>query len=269
MTDMNGFTVACLLFGDHHELAKRCLWSIQDAWDPELCRSLRVGLNAVCPRTREVVREILDRLPPETEVLVYDSPVNRFKYPMMRKMLHDPVNPVMSQFVMWFDDDSCIVEGARRTGWWDKVHIQMQASDMIGALYKYPVQSRQAVMIMRQSWYANRPVGPMFMFATGGWWTCRTRILQKWDYPFRELTHNGGDTVLGELMRQQKYRLDNFREGVWINADNEGRESKAARRGRSTPRLWAPNWKPDDDAHRFDITPYDPRQKNGYSCSLV
>jgi hypothetical protein len=96
---------------------------------------------------------------------------------------------------MHFDDDSYLDQNVT-PAWWSSVHQKMQTSDMIGAIYRM-----------------------------------RLRIIQQYDYPFPEIIQCGGDTAMGELIRQQNLRLNSFRDGVRINADEDGRESKAPRRG--------------------------------------
>jgi len=259
--EMNGFTVFVLLYGDHLELARRSLGSIAYNCDPALCRSIRVGMNAVSDRSRAAALELLTTIVPAgVETLVYDAgPHNRLKYPMMRKMFNDPKHRVVTPHTMWFDDDSCIDPDTDYT-WWRRVYDRMQQADMIGKLYTFPVAPRQRQAIEAQPWYTGKLVPGKFTFATGGWWACRTKHLQRWDYPFRQLTHNGGDTVLGELMRQQGLSLRNFSEGVWINADEHGNASKAPRRGESRKPLWY-NYPADEDTaayHAFKIEAVDP-----------
>lgn len=263
MDEMNGFTVFCLLYGNHPQLAARCVGSIAYKIDPTLCRSIRVGLNAVSPATRTIVRELLSEIVPlEVEVLVYDAGEhNRLKYPLMRKMFYDRKHPIVTPFTMWFDDDSCLAPETPAS-WWGKVHVEMQQADMLGKLYNYPLTPPQRAAIEQQPWYAGKQVPSKFLFATGGWWCARTKLVQRWDYPFPQLTHNGGDTLLGELMRQQGYNLRNYSAGVWINADADGQASKAVRRGESKKPLWY-NWPHDDSDrshHQFAIDPYDPRK---------
>jgi hypothetical protein len=235
--EVNGFTACVLCFGNHVDLAHRCLGSICNAANPALLRSLRIGLNQACSETRALVREVASVLSPTTEVLVYDcGDHNRYKYPVMRKMFHDPRKPIITPFTMWFDDDSYLDDVDAR--WWSKIHQVMQTTDMLGALYQIRLKGNQGKAIVRQPWYNGKPLMPKFRFATGGWWTIRTRILQQFDYPFKDIVHNGGDTVLGELIRQQDLRLASFREGVRINADMDGRESNAPRRGLSLSPVW-------------------------------
>jgi hypothetical protein len=70
-------------------------------------------------------------------------------------------------------------------------------------------------------------------FATGGFWVIKTELLYRYNYPWPELDHNGGDSLLGELCLQQDLRLQQFKEGVKINASRDGKESAAKRRGTS------------------------------------
>jgi hypothetical protein len=227
-----------------------------------------VGLNAASAATRGVVCGLLKELPAQIAVMVYDAgSTNRFKYPMMRKMFHDPQNPVTTQFAVWLDDDSCLaystLESARQ--WWQTLHIVLQQADVVGAIYRKSLEGRQADYIRSCPWYARQQIGPQHkvVFATGGFLGLRTRILQKYDYPFLDLVHNGGDVMLGELCRQQNLRLRPFREDVWVNADDTGRESKAVRRGASLKPLgfdYDPQRVYDHAAHAFTLAVYDPRR---------
>ena len=260
----NGFTVAALFFGDYPQLARRCLGSIVDSMDPNLVHSIRVGLNAVSQATREVVHTYLEGVPASTQVLVYDTgTVNRFKYPLMRKILRQPA--VTTQFFAWFDDDSCLAykTAAEGRAWWSVAHVVMQQADQIGSIYYKGLEGQQAKLVYRQPWYNGKPLPPgyLYTFATGGFWMIRTRILQQWDWPPLALIHNGGDTLLGELMRQQNYRLRPFKQGVWVNADAQGRESKAPRRGISQPPFGAVDVPADPTVHDFSLLPFDPRER--------
>jgi hypothetical protein len=252
--EVNSFTVCVLLFGDHVELAHRCLNSICQAYDPRYLKSLRIGMNQVCSETRDMV-QLLPEVLPDTQILLYDAgDNNRLKYPMMRKMLHDPAYPVITPYVMWFDDDSYLEDGLG-SAWWQQLTELMRTSDMLGSLYRFPLSPAQAQAIVKQPWYNGKPPMSRFLFATGGWWVIRTRIIQQFDYPFMDIVHNGGDTTLGELLRQQEKRLLQFRTGVRVNADEEGRESKAVRRGHHRPPVWSDWPNPvDHSCHDFEIT---------------
>jgi hypothetical protein len=57
MSQTSGFTVCVLLYGDHCELAMRCLTSLVANCDPDLVHSLRVGMNTVGNLTRQCVND--------------------------------------------------------------------------------------------------------------------------------------------------------------------------------------------------------------------
>lgn len=219
---MSKFTICVLLYGDHPELAARCLQSIVQL--PTEQYSLRIGMNACSPRTYAAISQLA--LPLTT--VVYTSETNRHKYPMMRAMIHGQY-PVTTDYLMWFDDDSYLDED---TQWLTKVDAAMQVSDMIGSIYSIGWLGQQREFVKAQSWYNGRDTAARAIrFATGGWWTIRTELLYKFNYPWTDLDHRGGDAMLGELCYQQGLRLNKFNQGIHINADARGRESKAARRG--------------------------------------
>lgn len=225
------FTICVLLYGDHYLLARRCLDSIIERL-PRNRYELRIGMNAVVPATASYVRELAQHgLVQATDV--YESTENILKYPMMRRMLHDPDNRVTSKYLIWFDDDSYLDWPVRTEfDWFGKIENLLQDNDLLGAIYSIKFGGGQREWVQAQPWYTGKsPVGRQLTFATGGWWATHPEHLYRLDYPWPELTHNGGDTMLSECFLQQGLRVTNFREGVRINADEIGRESKAERRG--------------------------------------
>lgn len=223
------FTICVLLYGDFPELAARCLSSLTDTIGPEEL-NIRVGLNKVTDSVRQWV---CDWLPPER---VFISNDDTRKYPMMRRLFYGE-NPVTTPYTMWFDDDSYLDYKLpeSRLPWLQLVEQAMVASDIIGSIYKMGFSGNQQEFIKQQSWYDGKDPfeRKSFRFATGGWWTGRTEVLRRFDYPWPGLGHNGGDVMLGELCLQQELRLRHFNQGVRINADAAGKESASKRRGRN------------------------------------
>jgi len=223
------FTICVLLYGDHTELADKCLRSIAETIRVEDFQ-LRVGLNAVSDRTRNWVKSWIH---PDC---IWESEENIHKYPMMRAMIHE-ARPVTTEYLMWFDDDSYLEghkleEDASTSPWLLHVDSMMSTADMLGSIYVKGWEGNQAEFVKAQPWYAGKePAGRRLKFATGGWWTIRTELLYKYDYPWPDLDHCGGDTMLGELCHQQDLRLRHFSTGVKINAGHSGVESEAPRRG--------------------------------------
>lgn len=225
------FTILVLLYGDHLNLADRCLRSIAETIRAGDLANLRVGMNAVCNETRDWVRAWVP------DECIWEFSDNRHKYPAMREMIHGRQR-ITTPYTMWFDDDSFLVDhklGQIHPGdyWLASVEAAMVNSDMLGAIYGIDWQGKQRDWVQDQPWYKGKsPDGrPKIRFATGGWWTIRTDLLYGWNYPWPELDHRGGDVMMGEMCFQQGFRLNRFSDGVRVNADVNGVQSKAPRRG--------------------------------------
>jgi hypothetical protein len=189
---------------------------------------LRIAMNAPSDRIRKWVGNWADM------AYVYDSHQNILKYPMMRKMFYDDP-PITTPYVMWFDDDSYLngfeIDKHKNALWLPRVEAAMQTYDLIGAPFVCPWQGNQRDWVAQQPWYTNRPLRDKTHFCVGGWWCANMELLRAVNYPWPELTHNGGDTMLGECAYQQNWRVGNFRDGVVINANLQGKEAAAPRRG--------------------------------------
>ncbi len=218
---MSKFTVCVLLYGDHLALASRCLEPLFKAAGLGLI-NLRIGLNEVCNATLQFVKDNTPK-----SCILFEANPQIYKYPMMRRMLYDC--PVDTEYFMWFDDDSFIKEDVG--SWFCDVEKIMQSCDMLGSVYTIGYSQEQAAWAKTQPWYTGKPINPRPKFATGGWWCVRTDLLKKHDWPIPQLKHSGGDVALGVLVEQQSYRLKHFNKGVAINANDEGKESSATRRG--------------------------------------
>jgi hypothetical protein len=189
----------------------------------------RFGLNAVGDVTRDLVRQaVRDDFP---GALVVDCPENIYKYPIMRRLLYD--RPILAPYTMWFDDDSCIAPETATDAWLLRVERQMQAYCMVGSVHKTRYVGNQIAWIQAQPWYNQLAPQAYVQFAAGGWWTIRTDILTKFDWPPAILKHRGGDVILGELLRQHNLPLGHFRDNLWINANEFGVESQSTRRGQA------------------------------------
>lgn len=252
MSNTKLITVCVLFYGDHFDLASRCLNSIGAALPVGHAHvdHFRLGLNAVSIETREFVDHWARCQHGQYGIpsIIYEMETNQYKYPVMRKMFHkDEDRFPLSEYTMWFDDDSYFEAcgPAESEEWWWKILSLMSKFDMIGQNYwVMPVQGKQWEWIKTQPWY-NPDVGtpklfrgkPVFRFVQGAWWVIRSSLLIKLDWPIKELRHNGGDSLLGEVLRHQRCVTGKFYKGVRINADSQGRHSKALRRGHSENRV--------------------------------
>lgn len=256
-------SVNVLLFGDYTALAKRCLGSIAESIDPGVVSDIRIGVNCIGEATQRYVLDFAARCPVRCLLYEPEGGQNRLKYPLMRRMLYDAERPITASHVMWFDDDSFLT-GWSLAGttqkWWKLVSLEAERTALLGSVYTMtsPHPPAVAEAIAAQPWYTGLTMTPAYKprFCTGGWWVARYELLKTWNYPFPELKHNGGDTILGELCRQQGERMQHFSLGVKINADEKGRESKAKRRGMQTARLWTdyvPGKVPDLRHQQFNL----------------
>lgn len=245
------FTICVLLYGDHAGLARRCLASICTNCPGLTAKSLRIGMNAVGSETEEYVNSLVAAGVVSEENL-WRSPTNLHKYPLMRRMFYGDSQhaPIHTKYVMWFDDDSFIkppppnasahflqsVEAAMRPQ-------ERTAPHMLGSIYQIRLYGQQEDWIKAQWWYTGKPVVDPVRFATGGWWTALMATMWQLNYPWPSLDHRGGDVMLGACMHQQGFLVSNYRGRVAINADDNGAESKAKRRGFDSQPIGA-DWQP-------------------------
>jgi hypothetical protein len=233
------FTIFVLLYGNYPDLAARCLNSIVRACYALVPHGIRIGCNAISPATESYIKAMVKGGWLQ-EKNIYRSPQNLHKYPVMRQMFYDAQNPISTPFTMWFDDDSFIKTemATAAPDFLTRVHKVMttaapgRALPMIcGSPYTLQLEGHQRQWVSQQFWYRGEPITTHIPFITGGWWTADTARLHAINYPFPELDHRGGDVMLGVCCQQQGWRIVKFRDGLAINADAEGRESRSPRRG--------------------------------------
>jgi hypothetical protein len=159
----------------------------------------------------------------------------------MRRMFHDGGDP-LAELVMWFDDDTYLDEKANLLAWWQDIEQLMNLHHMIGQHWFLAMQGQQWDWIKTQPWYNPEAGLPTmlkgrrrFQFCQGAWWVIRREAIRDLNWPPPELKHNGGDSLLGEAVRQQGWSMGRYSRWLHINADARGRDSQAVRRGFSEP----------------------------------
>lgn len=200
-----------LMYGNFEYLASGVARSLR-RWGPTHPVDIRLGFNSVSECSKNIVLEALDAYQVENPSVVgyvWDCPTNCGKYPLMRRMFcldGEDDCPALQEYVSWFDDDSLITEaGSHRVS---KIADQLKADGnavQAGCVHFIRQRGYQYEWIRRQPWYTGKEVnqGTRFRFATGGFWVANSSFLIEHGYPFREIHHNGGDSMLGELIRQQ------------------------------------------------------------------
>jgi hypothetical protein len=240
---VSDLSICVLLYGDHRDLATRCLGSITLSDVSEIqskVQDIRVGLNDLSRENEAYVNLWAAKASKACRfpIITYKRKGSKkpVKYPMMRRMFYDPKRP-MGRYLMWFDDDSYVVP--RRDDphlWWLETIEQLEAgTDVIGQWWDMPIQGSQWDWIRLQPWRdMSLPRPSKFSFPQGGWWSARTQFILLNNYPFRQLSHTGGDVMLGELCRHTKARTTDVTadyDSVRINADESGDHSTSPRRG--------------------------------------
>lgn len=204
-------TLLGLLYGDYPELAERFLRSIPAT---SHIKEIRIGLNEVSERTYGVFRDWFNTFD-ASPILYWQTAKNTGKYRVMRKMLYGS-NAVRTPHVMWFDDDSYF--GSVDETWWEDAAYALTLPDVVqvGRTHRIRQRGEQHKYIQSQPWYTGLPVSAdtRFHFITGGWWIADYKFLKAVDYPSTDLYHNGGDSLLGEIARQQGKVLYNWPGGA-------------------------------------------------------
>jgi hypothetical protein len=213
------FSVCVVTYGDYPDLISRVLASLKQHFHGHI-KDIRIGLNAVSEDSFDCVMRWSGSLR-HCPVYVYQEVDNENvgKYPLMRRMFsEEPAVFDTSEFIMWLDDDSYF-DGVT-DNWWNEVYRSLRINMVVGLRHYISARGNQAVGIAEQPWYTGKeiPKRHRFEFATGAWWAARSSFIKMWDYPFPEVYHNGGDSILGELCRQQDASIGDFKEGAQCHA---------------------------------------------------
>jgi len=210
-------TIGVLCYGNHECLAERVLTSIHRNTRRQDFR-LRLGLNAVGPTTRALIRRLLPKF--DVDLLVR-SKVNLYKEPMLRRLLHE--RPIRTEWFIWFDDDSFIF----REDWLQMLQCESALNpqiDMWGKKCFVRCGEKHREFVRAAKWSRgleldedDRPNRWRISFALGGFWAIRTRWLYLLDWPDPRLIQYGADYMLGEALRQNGARIGNAFSGVAID----------------------------------------------------
>lgn len=233
-------TVCVVAFGDHSELAIRCLDSVYKNLHPGLFR-LRLGMNEPTDKARD---RILAYLQEKNNVdRVYAATPQIYKYPMMRRMFHDAENPITTDWVLWLDDDSHIVDPNFIVSLGSKVDETYLRQDekaprgnhCFGKVYYFHFRGKQIAATRKDgkkgwveeaSWYTGRPYlvdttkrppMPKSDFCTGGYWLASMEAIRACDWPDPRLKHRGGDIMFGAAVHQQGFGVVQMYDGVRIS----------------------------------------------------
>jgi len=234
MQGQTGLTarIYALLYGNDFKLHDRLLQSLV-RFVPQDKANIVLWCNTVGTRTKDAIRRYVRTGVP---IQFFFSDENVPKHKVMRKLFHEDAPPD-TPWIIWLDDDSYI----SLPDWWDKTleFIESKKSENICYLgqqwYVHHLRG-QWDFISKATWFKGRQPEmcptrkrtvkkPGITFAQGAYWWLRTDVMKQIDWPDPRLSHNGGDTLLGEAVRQQGLPFHKFHYGMAVN--------KAKRRGLS------------------------------------
>lgn len=171
------------------------------------------------------------------DVEVWESSVNTPKYKAMRLMFEGFKNKrYEEEWAIWFDDDSYIQEHDWLVRSMQYVEAkQVENPRYMGQRWSVNWNPGQQEFIKASSWY--RGLTPELIkgrpgvgFCQGAYWWLHSDLIRQLDWPDARLNHNGGDTMLGEAVRQQGLKIHPYYYGVCIN-DGERRGYREAPAG--------------------------------------
>jgi hypothetical protein len=217
------FTIFVLCYGDHVDLAKRCIDSIMDSVPADRI-DLRVGGNELGPATLEYLQSI-----PITKIYLHGK--NAKKYPLMREMLWDARCPIKSPYMIWFDDDAHVIDPRWLTLLSNSIisghndGYRMYGSKMFHDINSYNKDGhRPDAWFKAADWHNGvsfrtrggeklAPNGSVIDFAVGWFWALHTDVIRLGNIPDTRLNHNGGDITIGAQVHQSGFKIKQFNKG--------------------------------------------------------
>ena len=230
-------TIYVLCYGDYVALHERALDSLNRALPAGEDVNVVVWCNQLSPRAKKAIDHMVGHFAGGSSWHLYPSTENTPKYQAMRELwwhAHEYFRP-QGQWTLWLDDDTYITE----KDWWKKTKLFLQHDPSVcyvGQKWYVHHQPGQWDFIKAAPWFKGKSpellptkkrgvTKPGIWFMTGGYVWLRTDVMRGLDWPDVRLNHNGGDTLLGEAIRQQGLPRHHFDYGVAVN--------KAKRRGLS------------------------------------
>lgn len=228
MADGAADVCICVLFygaeDEHFKLAQRVLNA------PMRCLAkrnieFRFGCNAVGAATADYLRQqVADHFQRAT---LFCSQENILKYPMMRRMLYEP--PITAPVTMWFDHDSYLNPDDSADAWLDRALKHVAGCNLIGSMQTGKIAEEYMAKQTDKPWFNPACDKTYLSYVVGGWWTIKTDLLRRFNWPPEDLKQKNGEIVLSAMFKHQNLSHCHFREGVKINVNDAGVEAAAPR----------------------------------------
>ncbi len=201
-------TICVLCYGHYVQLQTACIKSILKTVPREQI-DLRIAGNALSEEARQFILEV-----GANKLYLHDE--NRYKYPVMREMFYDKIDPIKTEWLIWFDDDSYVK--AKSVRWLEKL-LELTKGDKIGLIgcpVRYTIRAREANWFREGDWYRGRHFrlkdgkeatnGNYIHYVQGGFWAASMEAIRQSNIPDKRLVHNGGDVTIGEQVWQNGFQ---------------------------------------------------------------
>lgn len=210
-------TVCALLYGDYPDLHRLFITRLITSVHGDT--PIYIGTNQLGHASIDILKAVLKVDPKAVtgghdiisgRVKIYTkNNTNCYKYPVMRRMFSD----IGTNNALWLDDDT-IMPG--NTRWLSQLqNMFAEGVDYTGVEYYMYFSGSQSTFIKSRPWYKGLPFSkkenkPCFVFYTGGFFGLSNKAIKLLEWPDINLRHNGGDTLLGEAVRQNKFVRKSF-----------------------------------------------------------
>ncbi len=242
-------TIGTVLYGNYTGLHVRLLESLISTV-PKHRLEIRIGLNEVSSETRDYLDEVFFGSGWPGSTITYVHETNDMKYPVMRQMLQDPNRPIDSKYLVWFDDDSYVVN----PNWLSVlaetiIQSHPQGYRLYGIKFLHTLKNeKEAGWFKAADWYRGKPLqnnkgvetpnGDKIHFVSGGFWACETDTLRQASIPDVRLGMHGGDITIGEQIHQSGGKIKDFnRNKVHVHSSGSPPRGLSAEPGKK-PLLW-------------------------------
>ena len=212
-------TICLLMYGDYPELHRAAISGLMKS---DLRNAnVRIWCNIVC---EETLKMLLSARP--AGWWIYVNTENRPKYKLMRDIFHDTRYPIDTPWVTWLDDDTMLIKSDWATHTLE--HLQGNKSiDFCGMDTNGRYYPGAYNVVKQAKWYTGVKFGRgISRHVYGAYWWMKTDVMRALNWPDTRLSHNGGDWLLSEALRQQRYKQQDFSYGIKV-------QLRALRRGLS------------------------------------
>lgn len=198
-----------LMYGDYPKLHRGIIDDLLTKLPKEYHQAVSIWCNAVCAKTLSVLKK-------DTNFLIYQSKENIPKYPVMRYMFNQGVE---HPWILWLDDDTRI----EAPDWYEKTEKFISDHGdricFVGPGWMCGDFDRRMPFLKASKWWRNLPLNvergrTVCHFPIGGYWLLKDSVRKLIDWPDPRLSHNGGDTLLAEAVRQQGLPFHKFAYGI-------------------------------------------------------